>query len=206
LLGLYDSKYAEYSLGLFTMIVEMLYTQKEGFNWYYPGYVLHESDQFDYKLRMGKFQYYNHNKRWVPYQGKPSVPSSAELLRKKLDELQSEITQLGLESKQLLYQYFGIGYLDMWGETFLKAPLVLEIKTALTNSSLYLSYDMDTDLYSLDLCNEAIGYEHMIQKSNTPESPDSINQLLRIHFPVAQSFDALQISKITLETVNNGEF
>ncbi len=204
LLGLYNSDYAEYSLGIFTMIVEMNYNRSKGFKWYYPGYILNESDQFDYKLRMGDFQFYNHNKRWVSFKGRPEILSSSQKLLAELEKLEKIISKLGLDFKRKLYPYFGIGYLDMWGETFLKAPVVLEIKSSFTQGALYLSYDLDSKLYALDLCDIALGYEHLIQKSNTPESEDSISELLRIQFPVSQSFNALQISKITLDTVSNG--
>ena len=68
LIGLYDSKYQKESLGIYTMLCEVKWANENGFQWYYPGYILDNDPLFNYKLNLGNYQYYNHNKRWSNFQ------------------------------------------------------------------------------------------------------------------------------------------
>lgn len=205
LLGVYDESYKNVSLGIFTMLAEMNFAKDSGFKWYYPGYILNESGQFDYKLRIGKFQFYNHNKRWVPFNGRPKEKSSALKMLDSLGVAKKHLDHLGLDYTLKFYPYFGIGYLDMWDESFLKSPAVLQLESKSKTQLLLLSYDLTHEIYSLDLCVNASGYEHLIQKDNMPASDKSINKLLRIKIPLAQSYNALQIANTTFNIITNGE-
>ncbi|NJL75726.1 MAG: GNAT family N-acetyltransferase [Saprospiraceae bacterium] len=39
IMGMYDPDYSDYSLGYYTMLLEIEYGQERGFEYYYPGYV-----------------------------------------------------------------------------------------------------------------------------------------------------------------------
>jgi leucyl-tRNA---protein transferase len=49
LLGLFDQSYSKYSLGIYTMLVELQYGIDSGRQWYYPGYVHEVPSVYDYK-------------------------------------------------------------------------------------------------------------------------------------------------------------
>jgi len=207
LLGLYDFDYSSHSLGMFTMLLELDYAKKIAAKWYYPGYILHESDQFNYKLRLGNFQYYNENKRWVKFNGVVDKKSSANKLLDKIRQLENELLKLGVDFKRRIYPYFGIGYLEMWDVSFLRAPLVLELNSNSQKGMLLLTYDMDEQIYSFDICNQAFGYEHLVQNNlkHNPNDEFSIPHLVRIQFPIFQGKNPKQVSKIVLDTITNNE-
>ncbi|MCB9293514.1 MAG: GNAT family N-acetyltransferase [Lewinellaceae bacterium] len=50
--GIYDPAYQKYSLGFFTMLVEIGYALERGCEYYYPGYVVPGNQEFDYKHRV----------------------------------------------------------------------------------------------------------------------------------------------------------
>jgi len=49
--GIYHPAYARFSLGYWTMLLEIAYAQEQKKLHYYPGYVVPGIDKFDYKLR-----------------------------------------------------------------------------------------------------------------------------------------------------------
>ncbi len=60
--GIYDPQYAAYSLGLYTMLREIRYGVEQGFEYFYPGYIVPGYSRFDYKLRIGRaeeIEYFN---------------------------------------------------------------------------------------------------------------------------------------------------
>jgi len=71
ILALYDQTYSKYSLGIYTMLLEVEYCQQTGRKYFYPGYILIGNARFDYKLRLGKEMEY--------YQGKGIWRNMAEL-------------------------------------------------------------------------------------------------------------------------------
>lgn len=60
ILGIFDSRYEAFSLGLYSMILEVQYGKEQNFNYYYPGYIADKPSPFNYKTRLGKRpEYYN---------------------------------------------------------------------------------------------------------------------------------------------------
>ncbi len=67
ILGLYDQTYSKYSLGIYTMLKEVEYSQQTGRKYFYPGYILIGNSRFDYKLRLGDtMEYYRNKGVWRP--------------------------------------------------------------------------------------------------------------------------------------------
>ena len=58
IMGIYDPEYHNYSLGYYTMLMEMEYCREVGMEYYYPGYVVPGYDRFDYKVRIGDVEVY----------------------------------------------------------------------------------------------------------------------------------------------------
>src|SRR5262249_21149189 len=52
LIGVYDPAFGKYSLGLYTMLLEILQAAQLGKHFHYAGYVLAEPSPMDYKLRV----------------------------------------------------------------------------------------------------------------------------------------------------------
>lgn len=91
----YDPKYTKFSLGLFTMLLEIDYCLKEKMDYYYPGFYAKNSSMFNYKLRPGNIQYYNYRlSKWCEWKD-----------LKDEDWLLDEIFQKLKEADQLLKSF-----------------------------------------------------------------------------------------------------
>ena len=113
IMGLYDANYTQYSLGIYTMLQEVLLTKEEGKRYYYPGYVLRGHSGFDYKMRLGHIQYYNWNGRWRDIGKLEEEKLAAEELNQALGLMEMCLFQSGIPYSRRLYPFFSIAYLGM---------------------------------------------------------------------------------------------
>ena len=64
----YDVAFGKYSLGIFTMLVEIRYCIEQGMAYYYPGFYPKGSSMFDYKLRPGQIEFFRpKEEKWLPW-------------------------------------------------------------------------------------------------------------------------------------------
>lgn len=66
----YDHNYKKYSPGKFMILKTIEFMKEQGFEWYYPGYIIVDRPSLNYKLFLGKgfAQYYDPDKDyWNPY-------------------------------------------------------------------------------------------------------------------------------------------
>jgi len=66
--GMFDTGYNKYSLGIYTMILEIGYALKNGYSLYYHGYCYDVPSFYDYKKRFTAMEYYDWNERWHSFQ------------------------------------------------------------------------------------------------------------------------------------------
>jgi leucyl-tRNA---protein transferase len=98
LVGVYDPAFAKHSLGLYTMLLEILQTAELGRRFHYSGYVLAEPSSMDYKLQVGSLQFFDpETASWLPAPPFAVGESPAEVMRRRLDEAESELAQAGVE-------------------------------------------------------------------------------------------------------------
>jgi len=65
--GFFDPAYQKYSLGLYTLCIEIEYAKTRGMLYHYAGYIVPGNNIFEYKRRVGPLQAYDDlNRRWVP--------------------------------------------------------------------------------------------------------------------------------------------
>jgi arginine-tRNA-protein transferase len=64
--GIFDPEYAKRSLGIFTMLLEIAYSQSRGDTFYYPGYAYHEPSHYDYKKRFTALEWFDWQGHWHP--------------------------------------------------------------------------------------------------------------------------------------------
>lgn len=70
ILNFYDPEYKKYSLGKYLILLKLDYAVKEGYKYYYPGYLVYGYPKFNYKLFIGEDfteVYLPELKRWFPY-------------------------------------------------------------------------------------------------------------------------------------------
>jgi arginyl-tRNA--protein-N-Asp/Glu arginylyltransferase len=65
--GMFDPEHARRSLGIYTLLQEMLWAQAQGYALYYPGYATNGSSAYDYKKQLQGLQGYCWTEqRWMP--------------------------------------------------------------------------------------------------------------------------------------------
>lgn len=182
LLGLYDEDYKSWSLGKVTMLKEIEFGLETGRKWYYPGYILDLPSNFDYKLELGKMEYYSPARRWVSYDKFVPKATNAYSIRTKTQELSNELHSRGLNHKVWLYPYFSMGYVGPWNAFFLKAPALIELGHDM-QGFIAMSYSPEDDSYSLyriHPCPDGPQFLEMEESGEFAQSTKYLNHLYKV--------------------------
>ncbi len=154
--GVYDPAYANYSLGIYTMIREIEYGIENGFEYYYPGYIVPGFDRFDYKLRIGQKEelefYYLKTRSWINYSlfDKKHIP--VEVLSKKLTILGQELAYKNIQCQLMYYPAYDANTFGYENERFLESPLFLNIFSNYFSSPKFIAF-FDIWKEKFVLCN-----------------------------------------------------
>lgn len=66
--AMFDPDYSKRSLGIYTMLLEIDYSKKNGFQYYYHGYASVEPSAYDYKKNFSGLEFYDWNEeQWKVY-------------------------------------------------------------------------------------------------------------------------------------------
>lgn len=113
LLSVYDlsENYKKYSLGLYTMLLEVYFTQSIGKKFYYPGYVLDQPSDFDYKLRLKDYYYYNWSGKWKkPLEKYKEEKWLVHSIRDKYTAIEQYLNESNIEYDKRYYPYYALAY------------------------------------------------------------------------------------------------
>lgn len=191
ILGIFDPKLRAFSLGYYTMLLEMEFCLAQGFDHYYPGYVVPGYRRFDYKLRLGPAQYYEvRSGDWRPYVDlSPEVDAPVEVQRRKLTAFVDALANIGRHSALKIYPLFEAGLYDIWNDDYYPYPYLVPV-TALSGKIIYVvAFDPRERVYLLLEC------KHMIQTQllfNTEylksfESANFLTELLAVKRVICRS-------------------
>ncbi len=126
ILGIYDPEYAKFSLGYYTMLLEVEFGLGCDFDFYYPGYVVPNYPKFDYKIRIGKVDYYEaKNNEWLPFLGYEKHDIPVIILKDKLREVSSFLNRIQINSQKMIYPLYEANMLGYWQENFMEHPLFI---------------------------------------------------------------------------------
>lgn len=68
--GMFEPTHSRRSLGLFTLLQEIAFSQQRGDRWFYPGYATQESSAYDYKKQLAALHYLDWpSGQWLPLKG-----------------------------------------------------------------------------------------------------------------------------------------
>ena len=110
IIGLYDTDYQKYSLGTFTLLLEIEFARLHGFSCFYPGYILlkEKSIAFEYKLRLANLQFRDKQGIWRPI----SELRQEDWVHLQFQEQKKQITQyldsIKVDFQYILYPYFSV--------------------------------------------------------------------------------------------------
>lgn len=111
ILGIFHPDFGTYSIGIYTMLLEIEYAQQQNYKYYYPGYVAYEPSKFNYKLRLSDvYDYYDwFSKRWNSFSNKDKRIKVNDYFDQHLDIAKSWLKQLDIPYDECFYPYFYMG-------------------------------------------------------------------------------------------------
>ena len=153
IIGIYDPDYSQASLGVMTMLLEVDYAIKNGFQYYYIGYFTPNCSAFDYKLRLGNLEFYNPDSgQWYPLSFLKEGDLWASIHQRKLEEAKGWLMERGVTSRLFLNQHYDTVILNALGDLYVDKPLALDIRLKPSDRMGYLChYSIYSEEYSLFL-------------------------------------------------------
>jgi len=153
IMGLYDPDYSQFSLGIYTMLCEIEYGKEHDKKYYYPGYVVPDYKKFDYKLRVGKMDFYDvPSGSWKPIEELIKEVLPAETMRRMLSALQKALAEKRILSKLLIYPFYDKDLFGYEEKEFLQSPLILNIQTPVNEKNELLFAEIDLVKKKFRLC------------------------------------------------------
>ncbi|GEM_PF-279178 len=128
IIGVYDPDYRRYSLGYYTLLLEVAYGIREGFSYFYPGYVIPGNPRFDYKLRTGHIEFFQFDRNiWRPWEEFGPQFDPLQVALERLYRV-GNILNKQLIPWRLLYNPFFEGNLfGLHSNSYLEQPVMLEV-------------------------------------------------------------------------------
>jgi leucyl-tRNA---protein transferase len=127
--GVYHPDYSSYSLGFYTMLREIKFGIEQGFQFYYPGYVVPGFPRFDYKLRVGepqRVQFYDLKQgKWLAYNTFSEKNVPVTVLTGRLMEIGKLLPENGIQCQMLYYPAYEANIFGYDSQRFLESPLFL---------------------------------------------------------------------------------
>ncbi len=186
ILGVFDSDYAQHSLGTFTMLEEIEFAISQGFTYYYPGYILHNTTIFDYKLRLGAMEFYNHDQEWKPIDALPSFQLVSEFFKEKINEAQRILTLFQISSTQIFYSPFAFAYFDFEIIHFIRSPIFLLLFDPIVVDNVFiLEYWIEEEKYvisEVEIVTKFNRYDDMQFSEGASNSTANCLDLLRYSY------------------------
>lgn len=154
ILGIYNPDYHYYSLGLYTMLLEIEFCTQRNIKYYYPGYIVPGYPRFDYKLRIGEVEYYElSSKKWASFNQLQSEDIPMNKMHQKLDELQYVFNKNGIPAKKYLYPLFEANLFAFWQTDYFDYPIFLMCYPKnKANAYFIVVYDIGHQAYHLLEC------------------------------------------------------
>lgn len=152
--GIYDPYYKEYSLGTYTMLLEVQWAKENGYEYYHPGYFAADMPVFNYKLKLGPMQYRDCQQgQWRDLvDGDPTLPKDPLHLHQAAQyELATTLFRNGINSRVKEYPSFTARfYYPGHGGGLVDAPLVCQLDEGVPSGrNTLITYNHHTEEYTV---------------------------------------------------------
>ena len=173
--GVYDPDYQQFSLGIFTMLLEVEFLQARGMRYYYPGYIVPGYHPFAYKTRLGEEQleYYMPDEHiWEPYLHFDETETPAIRMTEKLSELSVALRRAGIPALERIYPPHDLHMhmADEEGITAMAFPLFIQVypSSLALSQAFCIHFDFRTGEYVLQqyIVYSDIAKEYNLKRSN----------------------------------------
>lgn len=172
--GIYDPDFGDYSLGTYTMLLELDWAKANGYAYYHPGYFAPAYPIFNYKLAYGPTEYRDPaTGNWQLLTGEP-VNHPADPYRKcekALELLIADFARTGHKARLLEYPSFTARYFyansDRDQNSLLDGALLVQPVGAAFPEEIVITYDLENKTY---VCYET-SWSGMQDFKLLPKSP-----------------------------------
>ena len=151
ILGIYHEDYEQYSLGFYTMLAEIEFGKKEGYQYYYPGYVIPGYPKFDYKLRIGEVNHYRPKEDiWIPFSELAIDELPVNVLLEKCQDFSEQLARANISNEVFYYPLYDKGILNNTPELEgMINPIFVKIHTQNDDFELIVDYHLDNERFEL---------------------------------------------------------
>jgi arginyl-tRNA--protein-N-Asp/Glu arginylyltransferase len=207
ILGLFHQAYSKFSLGIYTMLLEIDLAMQLGKKFYYPGYVLHKDPSFDYKLRLGNIQYHDWQNHWQSYDLISKEIWLDDTIREKITAVTFLLTMHNIPHQVVWNTYFPLAHL-FEGENFdelTESPAQVFCYADAKKGQLIVEYMPEAKFYRLSYVRELKENAELNNLLDFVEknSPDEEKQKLYVyHQIIHEAFDVTEImGKVLVEKI-----
>lgn len=112
IIGIFDNDYSKYSLGLYSMLLEIEYAKEKKIQYYYPGYIADKPSPFNYKIRLGKdVDYYDwFSLSWKKLSDMNSLYKMYDYYNEQLNKAEKWLQYHQIEYKKTKHPYYYMKY------------------------------------------------------------------------------------------------
>ncbi|GIV31305.1 MAG: hypothetical protein KatS3mg029_0656 [Saprospiraceae bacterium] len=178
--AVYHNDYRQYSLGIYTMLREIQFGWEQGFNYYYPGYVVPGFQRFDYKLRIGspdQVQFFEIRENvWKPWSTFDPEQVPARVLDLELFKMGFHLSLHRIGFQLVYYPAFESNLFGTEKRHFLQSPIFLHL---FSDRYLHPRFAI-----SYDLRAEEFVFSHSIPPTLLRGILDRYDTLANPHLPI----------------------
>jgi len=204
--GIFDPAYGQYSLGFYTMLLEMQFSLEQHKRYYYPGYIVPGNPRFDYKARIGDVDYFNlYTKQWYPLADLDlkNIPSS--LLRGKLETLKFYLAKKGIQSDIYYFPPYESAGIDPLLEDLLKHPMYLKVVSdKFRHFDLFAVFDLVKQQYQLGIYYNLDDFSDWIARQEAVQNEPFSYNIFMLGEVVSENFSPKDTAADVHEFIHGG--
>lgn len=173
IVGVYDPAHRSASIGYWSLLLEVDRALEIGLRYHYAGYVLPGDRDMDYKLRVGHIEFFDQNDgNWRPWSERDRAEDPGQRLDRRLQALKDALHQRDVPARMENYRWFAVA---AWSgvDALVAAPRVLMLGAEANGTIALITWDFDTDEYTLMVC------QPMVVSSSDHEELDGAEMLVK---------------------------
>lgn len=166
--GIYDPGYARFSLGMYSMYLEIAWCLAQGFQHYYPGYISPELPLFHYKTRIGDIEFWHQtSQQWLPFADfEGALHSPMRLLEQHTRTLVAALEQADIVVKPYVYPPFEMQMIRTDAVSYLHLPIFVSLLKRGEQGHIVAIYNLDTLQYECWACTKCQIYTYYEPQPN----------------------------------------
>lgn len=153
--GIYHPAYKDYSLGTYTMLLEIEWCKENGLQYYYPGYISPDIPLFDYKTKIGEVEFWSLQfRKWLPFTSFDNTKHGPlTLILDHTEELQKELEVLDYRVPMYQYVFFEMQMMQKGIYKLLEQPFLLLLHCPSPQKCWVAVYNIDLAAYECWGCD-----------------------------------------------------